>query len=143
MKGPLGASRTRRALLIWVVAVVALLSSCYVRREFDKKAVLKTHFLVMELLVAGKSEEAYGLTTNDYRATHSLREFHDDFAHVKNDPLYLTKTPTILSCSFGSAEIFAWPHTGGMFEFLNGPSFYYRKENGEWRFTGDGSHYLD
>ena len=141
--GPLGTSRRRQALLIWIVAVVALLSSCYVRREFDKKAVLKTHFRVMELLVAGKSEEAYGLTTNDYRATHSLREFQEDFADLKNDKLYLTKEPTIISCSFGSAEIFAWPHGGGMFEFLNGPSFYYRKENGEWRFTGEGDHYLD
>ena len=143
MKGPLGASRRRQRWLICVVAVIALGSSCYVRREFEKKAVLKTHFRVMELLVSGRTEEAYGLTTSDYRSTHSLREFQEDFANLKDDKLYLTKQPIILSCSFGSAEIFAYPHTGGMFDFLNGPSLFYRKENGEWRFTGEGNHYLD
>jgi hypothetical protein len=143
MKGPLAASRRREIWVICVVAFVALASSCYVRREFDKKAVLKTHFQVMELLVAGKSEEAYGLTTNNYRSTHSLSEFQKDFADLKGDKLYLTKEPIVLSCYLGSAEIFAYPHTGGMFDFLNGPSFYYRKENGQWRFTAEGNHYLD
>ena len=143
MKGPLTASRRREIWVICVVAVVALATSCYVRREFDKKAVLKTHFRVMELLVAGNSEEAYQLTTTQYRASHSLREFQEEFRDLKGDKLYLTKDPLVLSCSFGAAEIFAYPHTGGMFDFLNGPSFYYRKENGEWRFTGEGSTYLD
>lgn len=129
--------------LIYVVVLVALLSGCYVHREVQKRNVLRTHFRVMELLVAGDAEQAYQLTTNKYRAENSLKQFQEDFAHLKGDNLYLTKEPTIISCSFGSAEIFAWPHGGGMFEFFNGPSFYYRKENGEWRFTGEGSHYLD
>ena len=141
-----GLPEANRRWLIWVsgiVALAALISGCYVHREFEKRTVLKTHFRVMELLVAGNSEEAYQLTTSEYRSAHSLRQFQEEFAHVRNDNLYLTKEPVILSCYAGSAEIFAWPHTGGMFDFLNGPSFYYRKENGEWRFTGDGSHYLD
>jgi hypothetical protein len=136
-------SHTRRIWLISIVVVAVLVSSCYIHREFEKKAVLKTHFRVMELLVAGNGEEAYKLTTNDYRADHSLGQFQEDFAYLKNDKLYLAKEPTILSCFAGSAEIFAWGHTGGMFDFLNGPSFYYRKERGEWRFTGEGNHYLD
>ena len=97
----------------------------------------------MELLVAGDSEQAYRLTTNEYQASKSLRQFQEDFRHIKGDNLYLTKEPVILSCYAGYAEIFAWQHTGGLFDFLNGPSFYYRKEGGEWRFTGEGSHYLD
>ena len=136
-------SRGRRVWLISVVVLTALLAGCYVHREFEKKALLKTHLRVMELLVAGNSDEAYQFMTSEYRAGHSLREFQEDFADLKGDKLYLTKEPTILSCYAGSAEIFAWPHYGGMFEFLNGPSFYYRKENGEWRLTGEGNHYLD
>jgi hypothetical protein len=124
-------------------AGAALVSTCYVHREVQKKNVLRAHLRLMELLVAGNNEEAYGLTTSDYRAAHSLREFQEDFAYIKNDNLYMTKEPTILSCYFGSAEIFAWPHGGGWLEFFNGPSFYYRKEKGEWRFTGETSHYLD
>lgn len=137
---------TRYSRRVWVslaIVLVALISSCYVHREFEKRDVLKTHLRLMELLVAGKTEEAFQLTTSDYRAANSLSGFQAEFAHVKGDKLYLTKEARVLSCYAGSAEIFAWPHTGGMFDFLNGPSFYYRKENGEWRFTGEGSHYLD
>jgi hypothetical protein len=131
---------------IWVlaaVAVVALLSGCLVHREFEKRDALAAHFRLMQLLVQGDTEKAYRLTTNDYRATHSLQEFREDFADLKGDQLYLTSAPTILSCSLGAAEIFAYPHTGGMFDFLNGPSFHYRKEAGEWKFTGETDQYLD
>ena len=135
--------RRWRIWLVCIVATVALLSSCLVHREFEKKAVLRTHFRLMELLVAGDIEQAYRLTTSDYQAANSLRQFQEDFRYVNGDNLYLTKEPVILSCYLGSAEIFAWPHTGGLFDFLNGPSFHYRKEKGEWRFTGETSQYLD
>ena len=134
---------SRRVWVSAAIVLVVLFASCYVHREFEKRDVLKTHLRVMELLVAGKTEDAYQLTTSAYRAANSLSQFQEEFAYLKGDKLYLTKEATILSCYAGSAEIFAWPHTGGMFAFLNGPSFYYRKENGEWRFTGEGSHYLD
>jgi hypothetical protein len=125
------------------VAVVALLSGCFVHREFERRDALAAHSRLMRLLVQGDTEKAYGLTTNDYRATHSLQEFQGDFADLKGDQLYLTSAPTILSCWVGAAEIFAYPHTGGMFEFLNGPSFHYRKEAGQWKFTGETDQYLD
>ena len=135
--------KKRQVWVLATVAVVALLSGCYVHREFEKRDALAAHFRLMQLLVQGDTEQAYGLTTNDYRATHSLREFAEDFADLKGDQLYLTSTPTILSCSLGAAEIFAYPHTGGMFDFLNGPSFHYRKEAGQWKFTGETDQYLD
>jgi hypothetical protein len=96
----------------------------------------------MTLLVEGESEKAYRLTTNDYRANHTLQDFQTKFADIKGDKLFLAKDPSILSCSLNSAEIYAW-HEPGFFELLNGPSFFYRKEEGQWRFTGETKLYLD
>jgi hypothetical protein len=132
----------QRVWLFSILGVVLLVGGFVIYREIEKRSVLKTHSQLMALLVEGKNEEAYRLTTRDYQTRHSLQEFAADLADLKNDRLYLTPEPTILSCYFGSAEIFAWRHEG-MFEFLNGPSFYYRKEDGQWRFTGETSHYLD
>lgn len=93
-------------------------------------------------LVKGDSQQAYGLTTNEYRAHHTLREFEQDFADIKDDEQFLAKDPSVLSFSLKSAEIYAW-RDPGWFALLNGPSFFYRKEDGHWRFTGKTELYLD
>ncbi len=96
----------------------------------------------MTLFVAGDFQQAYRVTTNEYRASHTAEEFQSTFSHFKGDLLYLSSSPTVISFGFNSAEVYAHEDSG-FFELLNGPSFFYRKEQGQWRFTGEQSHYLD
>ena len=97
----------------------------------------------MKFLADGDSEQAYALTTSRYRANHTLEEFEKKFAFMKGMMVASVKDPLVLSCcSFGSAEIYVWK-SPGWFEFLNGPSFHYSKENGEWRFTGEMGYSMD
>jgi hypothetical protein len=97
----------------------------------------------MKCLAAGHSEHAYTLTTSDYRANHTLQEFTMSFAYIKGQSVGDVKEPFVISCcAFGRAEIHAWEDPG-WFQFLNGPSFYYRKENGQWRFTGETDYSMD
>lgn len=96
----------------------------------------------MTLLVAGDFAQAYGLTTNEYRMSHTAEEFQSTFGHFKGDSLYSPRSPTVISFGFNSAEVYAYDDPG-LFELLNGPSFFYRKEQGQWRFTGEQSNYLD
>jgi len=133
----------KRVWLSFALAMTTFLGSCYIYGTLEQKHVLQTHFLLMKFLAAGDGERAYSLTTSDYRANHTLQEFQTEFVYYKGQSISDVKDPLVLSCcSFGTAEIYAW-ESPGMFEFLNGPSFHYRKENGQWRFTGETNHYLD
>jgi hypothetical protein len=97
----------------------------------------------MKFLAEGDSAQAYALTTSNYRANHSLQEFEKSFGYIKGMKVAEVKEPLVLSCcSLGTAEIYVWENPG-WFEFLNGPIFYYGKEDGQWRFTGETAYSMD
>ena len=128
---------------VCTVAGVALLCIGWTAyRRVEEESLLRTHSGLMALLVAGDYERAYRLTTDEYRAAHTVGEFQSIFRDYEGDKSYLTQSPTVLSLGFFSAEVYAY-EVRSLFEFLNGPSFFYRKERGHWRFTGRAAHYLD
>ena len=128
---------------VCTVAVIALLCIGWTAyRRVEEESLLRAHSGLMRLLVAGDFEQAYRLTTDEYRAAHTVGEFQSTFRHYKEDKPCLTQSPTVLSLGFFSAEVYAY-EAPGILELLNGPSFFYRKERGQWRFTGETAHYLD
>ena len=140
MRGP---NRRHHFLFIGTVAGLALLCVGWTAyRRAEEESLLRAHSGLMRLLVAGDFEQAYHLTTDEYRAAHTAGEFRSTFRHHEGDTRYSPNSPTVLSLGFFSAEVYAY-EVPGFFEFLNGPSFFYRKERGQWRFTGEGAHYLD
>ena len=136
--------RLRRHLwLLWMVVGASLLYAGWsAYRRVGEASLLRTHSELMALLVAGDFEQAYRLTTGEYRARHTVGEFRAAFGHYRGESHYLPRSPTVISFGLFSAEVYAYEDPG-LFQFLNGPSFYYRREGGRWRFTGEGAHYLD
>ncbi|HKU74811.1 MAG TPA: hypothetical protein VJR02_12945 [Pyrinomonadaceae bacterium] len=136
-------SRRKRGCLLFVLALVVLWGGCYVHGRLEQRFVLQTHFRLMRFLADGDTAQAYALTTNRYRKNHTLQEFETKVAFMKGKSVAEVKDPLVLSCcTFGNAWIHAWPNPG-WFEFLNGPSFNYSKEDGEWRFTGEMDYSMD
>lgn len=136
-------SRRKQVWLLLILALAAMWGGCYVHGRLEQRYVLQTHFSLMKFLADGDSECAYALTTSDYRANHTLEEFKPRFAYMKGWSVADVKDPLVLSCcAFGAAEIYVWEDPG-WFEFLNGPSFHYSKEDGEWRFTGETDYSMD
>ena len=128
---------------VCTVAGVALLCIGWTAyRRVEEESLLRTHSGLMALLVAGDYERAYRLTTDEYRAAHTVGEFQSIFRDYEGDKSYLTQSPTVLSLGFFSAEVYAY-EVRSLFEFLNGPSFFYRRERGRWRLTGKVVNYMD
>lgn len=134
---------SRGHLFVCTVAGVALLCFGWTAyRRAEEQSVLRTHSGLLALLVAGDYERAYRLTTDEYRAAHTVGEFQARFRHYEGEKHYLKRSPTVLSLGLRSAEVYA-DEVRSLIEFLNGPSFFYRKERGQWRFTGEVAHYMD
>ena len=128
---------------VCLVAGIALLCIGWTAyRRAGEESLLRAHTGLMTLLVAGDFERAYQLTTDEYRANHTVEEFRFIFRDYERDKFHLQRSPTVLSFGLFSAEVFA-DEVPGAFEFLNGPSFSYRRERGQWRFTGKVVNYLD
>ena len=133
---------SRGHLFVCTAAGVALLCFGWTAyRRAEEQSLLRTHSGLMALLVAGDYERAYRLTTDEYRAAHTVGEFQSVFRHYEGEN-YLTRSSTVLSLGLGSAEVYA-DEVRSLVEFLDGPSFFYRKERGQWRFTGEVAHYMD
>lgn len=130
---------------VCTVAGIALLCLGWTAyRRAEEESLLRTHSGLMRLLVAGDFEQAYRLTTDEYQSEHTVGEFQSDFRHYQgnNSVPHVSHSSTVLSLGPFSAEVYTG-EVRSLFEFLNGPSFFYRKERGQWRFTGETALYLD
>jgi hypothetical protein len=131
-----------KSLLVFVTLVGVWLGwRTYVARE--SVVVLRTYHQLMSLLEAGDFDQAYPLTTDKYRAEHSLEEFSREFSHHSipgnqpHDP-----NASVNSLFLFEAEIYE--HAApGFLDLLSGKCFVFRRERGEWRFTGKVNQYLD
>jgi hypothetical protein len=135
--------RPPRPLWIGLALIVLICTGWQGYRSVAEEPLLGTHSNVTKLLFQGDFDQAYELTTEKYRENHDPERFRSDFLGCKGHPMFApTAHVEVISFGFSSAEVY-FGNDAGFFELLNGNSFFYTKENGEWRFTGRREHYLD
>ncbi|MFN0056489.1 MAG: hypothetical protein ACKV0T_30445 [Planctomycetales bacterium] len=128
--------------LIWFVMGAAIpYLGWTVYRWTAEPPLLSAHARLMTLLIAGDSERAYRLTTDEYQAKHSDLEFQSAFGHMRGDDLW-GKSASVISMGVDSAQVYCRPDPGFL-EWLSGPIYHYVREQGEWRFTGKVEHPVD
>jgi len=110
-----------------------------VYRTLAKVPLVHTHALLLALLEAREFDRAYELTTDEYRATHTLDEFRSDFNGFEEDFEDPLNAPVSFH-GFNSAEVFAYQSHGFMY---SGPTFVYRLGWRGWQFTGIYHFYFD
>jgi hypothetical protein len=113
--------------------------------EVESASVLRAYHSVMTLLEAGNFNQAYLLMTDGYRASHSLQEFEVEFSQhsIPGNPLHNPNASVhSLFLVNGKAVVYE-NEQPGFFDLLSGLCYEFRKENGEWRFTGESQQYLD
>jgi hypothetical protein len=111
--------------------------------EAESASVLRAYHSVMTLLEAGDFNQAYLLMTDDYRASHSFQEFEVEFSQYSRpgNPPH-NPNASVNSLFLFEAEVY-WCEAPGFLDLLSGPSYKFRREHGEWRFTGDSQWYYD
>lgn len=131
-----------RYFRLWILLGITLLATAwFIYRHCEKRVLLHTHINLMKFLDEGNFKEAYKLTTEEYRSTHGVEEFQQELKSLTDGVSYSSRKPTVLSLGFKHAEVYV--DELHFFELANGPSFFYRKENGKWYFTGETQIYLD
>lgn len=125
-----------------MVAAVVVCGGWSVYRCVEERSLLRVHHALMSSLTAGDFAQAYALTTRPYRAGHTIEAFRSAFAGLAREGYERTASPAVISFGPASAEVYAYEDPG-LFRSLNGPSFFYMKEDGAWRFTGERAHYMD
>lgn len=131
-----------RYFRLWILfSVVLLTTTWYINRHYEEKALLQIHINLMKFLDEDNFAEAYKLTTEEYRSTHTVKEFQQEISRVMTGVSYSSRKPEVLSLGFKNAEVSVdeMPFS----EFTNGQSLFYRKEHGKWCFTGETQIYLD
>jgi hypothetical protein len=111
--------------------------------EVESASVLRAYHAWMALLEKGNYGAAYLMLTQDYRDSHSLESFTAEFSRY-SDPGNPPHDPraSVNSLFRSTAEVYEH-EAPDFFELLNGQCYSFRKENGQWRFTGRVATYLD
>jgi hypothetical protein len=129
--------------LFVLITLVALWLGWRRHVEIESAAVLRAYHAYQRALETGALEEAYSMMTEEYRSRHSLEKFTRNYGHhagpgnVPHDP-----NASVSSLSRGRAWVYE-SEAPGFLELMSGKCYEFRKERGQWRFTGEVEQYYD
>lgn len=140
----LNTSNKRRLIRVYVIVAAVALASwplmCF-KSQRDEAAVRIRYLEFCSSILEDRYQDAYLLMSPDYRQTHSLGEFQEDPKLLDN----VFSGISTIGCDLdkkGSIGVFGnratvFPEPSPVFYWYVGPSYDWKRIEGEWYFTGE------